>query len=136
MGCFRPCRGVLKPAARGEAIMEPENGRQQNQSTPKPAPEPRQPTLPKIPVSFPFGQLVITSGALRVIPDHEIRTALARHLRGDWGVVGEADWKENDLSVERGFRILSAYETQARRRFWIITEADRSSTCILLPEEY
>ena len=136
MGCFRPCRGVLKPAARGEAIMEPENGRQQNQSTPKPAPEPRQPTLPKIPVSFPFGRLVITSGALRVIPDHEIRAALARHLRGDWGLVGKADWKENDLSVKRGFRILSAYQTKAGTKFWIITEANRSSTCILLPEEY
>lgn len=116
--------------------MEPENGRQQNPSTPKPVPETGQSTLPKIPVSFPFGRLVITSGAVRVIPDHEIRTALARHLRGDWGVVGDSDWKENDLSVERGFRILSAYETQARRRFWIITEADRSSTCILLPDEY
>jgi len=56
--------------------------------------------------------------------------------RGDWGLVGDADWKENDLSVHKGFRILSVYETQARRRFWIITEADRSSTCILLPDEY
>lgn len=114
--------------------MEPENGRQQNQS--KPAPETGQPTLPKIPVTFPFGQLVITSGALRAIPVREIRTALARHLRGDWGVVGEVDWKENDFSVKEGFRILSAYQTEAGTKFWIITEADRSSTCILPPEEY
>ena len=118
--------------------MEPENGRQQNQSasSSKPIPESGQPALPKIPVSFPLGQIVITPGALRVIPDHEVRAALTRHIRGDWGVVGDADWKENDLSVEQGFRILSAYETQSRRRFWIITEADRSSTCILLPDEY
>ena len=114
--------------------MKPENSRQQNQ--PPSVPETGQPTLPRISVSFPLGQIVITPGALRVIPDFEIRAALVRHTRGDWGVVGDADWKENDLSVQQGFRILSAYETQARRKFWIITEADRSSTCILLPDEY
>ena len=60
----------------------------------------------------------------------------ARHSSGDWGTVGRGDWNENNLSVREGFRILSAYEATAGRKFWIITEADRSSTCILLPEEY
>ena len=64
--------------------MEPDDGRQHNQSASKPIPETGQPILPKIPVSFPPGQLVITPGALRVIPDQEISAALDRHLRGDW----------------------------------------------------
>ena len=61
---------------------------------------------------------------------------LVRHMRGDWGEVDAQDAKENDLSVERGFRILSAYSLKNGVTIWIITEADRSSTCILLPEEY
>ena len=61
---------------------------------------------------------------------------LARHQSGDWGTVGPADAAENQLSVEQGFRILSAYTLNSGTRIWIITEADRSSTCILLPSEY
>lgn len=49
--------------------------------------------------------------------------------------VGPEDWQENDLSVKEGFRILSAYVV-ANGRFWVITEHDRSSTTVLLPEEY
>jgi hypothetical protein len=56
---------------------------------------------------------------------------LARHVSGDWG-----DVKENELSLQHGFRLLSAYHTSAGDKLWVITEADRSSTCILLPEEY
>lgn len=55
---------------------------------------------------------------------------------GDWGDLDEEDRKENDLSVEEGFRILSAYELYTGEKVWIITEADRSSTTILLPSEY
>jgi hypothetical protein len=61
---------------------------------------------------------------------------LARHQNGDWGIVGKEDAKENELSVKEGFRILSAYRTAKGVKIWIITEADRSSTTILLPEEY
>jgi len=50
--------------------------------------------------------------------------------------VGQQDWRENDLSIKEGFRILSAYSTAKGQKFWIITEANRSSTTILLPEEY
>jgi hypothetical protein len=60
---------------------------------------------------------------------------LARHQDGDWGDVPTEDSRENELSVREGFRVLSSYEV-AGERLWIITEADRSSTCILLPEEY
>ncbi len=57
------------------------------------------------------------------------------HVTGDWGDLGEEDEKENDFSVKRGFRILSAYG-RGEKRLWIITEADRSVTTILRPDEY
>jgi hypothetical protein len=55
---------------------------------------------------------------------------------GDWGDVPPEDIKENELSLQHGFRLLSAYHTSVGDKLWVITEADRSSTCILLPEEY
>jgi hypothetical protein len=61
---------------------------------------------------------------------------LARHASGDWGEVPPEDIKENGFSLRHGFRILSAYRTSAGEKVWVITEADRSSTCVLLPEEY
>jgi hypothetical protein len=61
---------------------------------------------------------------------------LGRHVAGDWGQVCAADAAENELSVNEGFRILSAYTLNTGTRIWIITEADRSSTCVLLPDEY
>jgi hypothetical protein len=61
---------------------------------------------------------------------------LDRHVNGDWGEVPDADKQENELSVELGFRILSAYTTSTGDKIWILTEADRSATLILLPEEY
>jgi hypothetical protein len=78
----------------------------------------------------------MTPGVRDSIPAPEFLAALARHARGDWGMVDKQDWKENDLSLREGFRILSAYQSKDGTRFWIITEADRSSTCILLPQEY
>ena len=57
-------------------------------------------------------------------------------MNGDWGEVPEEDKRENEFSVQQGFRILSAYTTSAGERIWIITEADRSATTILLPDEY
>jgi len=62
-------------------------------------------------------------------------TLLQRHASGDWGIVDKEDAKENDFSVENGYRILSAYMV-ADRKIWLITEADRSSTTFLFPEEY
>lgn len=63
---------------------------------------------------------------------------LGRHQSGDWGDVSESDKKENELSLKEGFRLLSAYKlpNDGGKVLWIITEADRSVTTILLPEEY
>jgi hypothetical protein len=61
---------------------------------------------------------------------------LLRHASGDWGDVGPEDRRLNDEAVRDGSRILSAYRTAKGVKLWVITEADRSSTCILLPEEY
>ena len=60
---------------------------------------------------------------------------ITRHVRGDWGEVDAEDWKQNDDAVEGGFRIFSVYRS-GETTFWIITEADRSSTCVLLPTDY
>ena len=87
---------------------------------------------------FALGQIVSTPGALEAL-DAANQTPiefLARHSGGDWGTVGAADAAENELSVKEGFRILSAYALKTGVHIWIITEADRSSTCILLPSEY
>ncbi len=88
---------------------------------------------------FRPGRLLMTPGALRAFQDAQESKPwlhLHRHLRGDWGEICEEDKKENDLSVEQGFRILSAYTLSTGVRIWVITEADRSATTFLLPEEY
>jgi hypothetical protein len=84
---------------------------------------------------FPLGQLVITSNANERLTPEEIADGIVRHARGDWGGVGLADAAENELSLREGFRLLSAYG-KGDRRFWVITEADRSVTTVLLPEDY
>jgi hypothetical protein len=88
---------------------------------------------------FSLGRVMATPAALAVLAGSGENPAelLALHQNGDWGVVSPADAKENDFSVKRGLRILSSYAVgRAGERIWIITEGDRSSTCILLPEEY
>jgi hypothetical protein len=61
---------------------------------------------------------------------------LSRHASGDWGDLGYDDQQENEVSLVHGFRLLSAYHTTIGEAIWILTEADRSATTILLPEEY
>lgn len=85
---------------------------------------------------FPLGRLVATPNALKHIPNPEIMAALQRHLTGDWGDVDEHDREENELSLKEGFRLLSVYHSAKGVKFWIITEADRSATTVLLPEDY
>ena len=87
-------------------------------------------------VTFPLGRTMSTAGALAAIPPEEMLGAMARHAAGDWGECGPEDWEENELSLREGFRLFSVYHTAAGRKFWIITEADRSVTTVLLPEEY
>ena len=86
---------------------------------------------------FPLGKTVATPGALKLLEENDVDPSdlIDRHVSGDWGIVSKADWKENELSLKEGFRILSAYKV-GNEKVWIITEADRSSTCILLPSEY
>ncbi len=85
---------------------------------------------------FELGQVVSTPGALEALTREEIGKAIARHHRGDWGEVDRHDWQENEASLQKGFRLLSAYQSTNGTKFWVITEADRSSTCVLLPSEY
>ena len=87
---------------------------------------------------FELGQIVATPGALRALQKAEQLPAefLDRHVAGDWGDLCEEDQQENAFSVRHGFRILSAYTTAAGEKIWIITEADRSATTLLLPEDY
>ncbi len=87
---------------------------------------------------FPLGQLAATPGALEALAASGQAPAqfLARHVTGDWGEVSAGDWRANDHALRDGERILSAYTLRTGVRIWIITEADRSATTILLPEEY
>jgi hypothetical protein len=82
--------------------------------------------------------VVATPGALQALEKAEQLPAefLDRHVNGDWGEVPDADKQENELSVEQGFRVLSAYTTSAGDHIWVLTEADRSATTLLLPKEY
>ena len=87
---------------------------------------------------FPLGQVVATPAALAAIEKSGQQPGefLARHVSGDWGNLDAHDIAENEFSLRYGFRLLSAYHTNVGEKLWVITEADRSSTCILLPEEY
>jgi len=87
---------------------------------------------------FPLGSLVATPGALAALERarQTPMTFLSRHVTGDWGTVCDDDKKLNDQSVKDGTRILSAYQTSAGEKIWVITEADRASTTVLLPDEY
>ena len=85
---------------------------------------------------FELGRLLITPNAVRVLVNEDVLHALARHVRGDWGELSEEDRKENELSLREGFRLLSAYRDRNGVKFWVITEADRSATTVLLPQDY
>jgi len=87
---------------------------------------------------FALGQIVATPGASDVLQKSAQSPAefLARHVACDWGEVCDEDAELNNQSLVDGSRILSAYSTVADEKIWIITEADRSSTCLLLPSEY
>jgi len=87
---------------------------------------------------FPLGQIVATPGALAALERSQQPAScfLARHAIGDWGKLDPTDVAENEYSVVHGFRLLSSYRTDAGDKLWIITEADRSATILLLPEKY
>ncbi|HEY6182881.1 MAG TPA: hypothetical protein VIW67_11575 [Terriglobales bacterium] len=88
---------------------------------------------------FPPGQIVATPGALALLEraNQPSWHFLSRHLRGDWGDdLSQDDKAENELSLKHGFRLLSSYKVVDGEKLWIITEADRSATTLLLPSEY
>lgn len=87
---------------------------------------------------FSLGVIVATPGALRAleISGEEPFSFLYRHASGDWGELDEEDQRENELSLREGFRLVSSYRLRNGGKLWIITEADRSVTTLLLPEEY
>ena len=87
---------------------------------------------------FGFGRVLITPGAREALfcAEENVDKYLQRHAVGDWGDLCPEDKEENDLSLAEGYRLLSAYHLSTLEKIWIITEADRSATTILLPDEY
>ncbi len=90
---------------------------------------------------FPIGTIYLTQSVNCKMSESErfemfVIRSLKRHATEDWGDLGEEDKKENALSLEKGFRLLSSYKYRDGTRIWIITESDRSATTILFPEEY
>jgi hypothetical protein len=87
---------------------------------------------------FALGVVVSTPGAINAFlqTGEEPVSFVCRHVAGDWGDLDQEDREENERSVDQGFRILSSYRLSDGTKIYVITEADRSSTCILLPEEY
>lgn len=94
-------------------------------------------SLPAIPL-FSAGQVVATPGALALLEDTKKAPLefLLRHLRGDWGDLCPDDKAENELSLKHGLRLMSNYHITDSDSLWIITEADRSVTTLLVPSEY
>ena len=88
---------------------------------------------------FPLGRVVATPGALEALAEagQSAIGFIRRHQSGDWGeCLSEEDKRENEFSVDKPLRIFSAYLTARGVKLWVITEADRSATTVLLPSEY
>jgi hypothetical protein len=88
-------------------------------------------------VLFPLGQTVATPGALAALEEANVSptSLLARHHQGDWGEFCSEDAQANHRALEEGSRIFSSYHVGARK-VWVITEADRMATTVLLPQDY
>jgi len=87
---------------------------------------------------FPLGRLAATPGALQALEASGqcLKAFLVRHARGDWGDLCDADRQENARALRQGGRLMSTYTLKSGQTLWIITEADRSVTTLLLPLEY
>ena len=87
---------------------------------------------------FPLGKLVATPGAIELLQRLELNPFdfIERHWQGQWGDIDANDVKTNESAFRHGNRLLSSYRIDANTKLWVITEADRSVTTLLLPEEY
>lgn len=85
---------------------------------------------------FELGRIVVTPGVLEKVNEVDQMKALNRHAQCDWGDVSEEDVLANQNALTTGERLFSAYTNKSGVEFWVITEADRSATTLLLPEEY
>jgi hypothetical protein len=85
---------------------------------------------------FPLGDIVATAGALDRITPTEISKSMKRHATGDWGELCREDRATNDRHLRTGGQLRSAYQTGTGEQFWIITDSGRTTTTVLLPEEY
>jgi len=87
---------------------------------------------------FELGQVFVTQGVAGLIESRgvDVLQLISRHVRGDWGDLDDEDIRANEIALRQGTRLLSAYKGVEGHDFWVITEWDRSSTTVLLPEEY
>lgn len=85
---------------------------------------------------FPLGQVIATPNALDHLTQDDVMSGLRRHVVGDWGEMDDEDWQANETALTESSRLLSVYCSGSGLKFWIITEADRSATTVLLPEDY
>lgn len=92
-------------------------------------------SIPPIAV-FRLGRINSTPGALRLLSHDDILAGIQRHQAGDWGDVENEDRQANDRALVEHSRLFSVYHSANRVKFWIITEANRSFTTVLLPEDY
>ena len=100
--------------------------------TPQLKPEER-----KCPAKFPLGEIVATLRAVQEVAPDDVLRALERHAQGDWGECHPEDAEANSRALSQGEgRIFSAFDSRQGVRFWVITEADRSVTTVLLPMDY
>lgn len=86
--------------------------------------------------TFNLGRLLITPNALENLHPEDVLNSLGRHASCDWGDCGKEDAAENEFALDRFIRLFSVYHDRNGEKFWIITEADRAVTTILLPEDY
>lgn len=96
------------------------------------------PTKIRIGPKFPLGRLYITGSAVKALEESEQSPIdfLCRHVRGDYGDLCAEDKQLNNLALTNGGRVLSSYKTLMGAKLWIITEADRSATTLLIPQDY
>jgi hypothetical protein len=97
----------------------------------------KNPSVPKKPL-FDLGQTVATPGAIDALQQFGVSAAilLVRHHCGDWGDLCDGDKSENNYALSHGYRLFSSYQITETTKIWVITEADRSVTTLLLPEDY